>query len=936
MNLILILILSSITLVANAQPIVAATDEPTSVAMAPVAEASAQTAVLGAPSPNVRLSLITCQPGNPMYSKYGHTAIHLVDSAYNLDYIFNYGVFDFNEPHFLLHFISGLTDYQLDVEPTWFFFESCYAVGRFNIYEQQLNLTYEQRCAIIYALMANLQPQNKFYRYNFVFKNCSTQAYHIILRHLGDSLLTPEFDKRQDTFRDLINYYSGDYTWGQYSINLLFGREADRLMKPQERLFLPEQLMNYCSEARFASTGEHLAEDIFVGTFYPQKGHPLTSPLAVELAIALLCLILAFVDYRRRRISWWLDAALLFLFGIFGLIIWYLSLFSSHPLVGENINMLWLNPLLLIVAIMICTRRGRQFLCSRTGRLIAALYVLGSFVAILFWGQHHPFVILPTAFSIHFLTGISIGNRRTNYPSPNSDPTNSRLPNSRLPNRHSANRHSALGRFPALLLALLISTTLSAEPAQLTVVALVEGLNSQALSELRPYWQQGGLRRLAEEAYHTDISFSQLCYGGPEMTATLLTGTYPDQHGIASSHYFLRQDRSTHYVFEDKQENGIGTDLQLSTRALHSTTVGDELRLCYGSNAKIYAIGLTPDNTLPLAGHSANACCWLDAQSQQWVSTTYYPEGLPTAADKANFDGTIAAKAGSTWTPRLNVDSYLHPTTSELRHNGFTYNTSDVLRHSPTANSLVIDLALSMQQTERMGTDKTPDLLLLELTVVSPNAGSDLLQSAEQEDMYLALNQDLGYLIEQLTKRIGADNLNLILVGKPSLGFSEQQLTDANLQVTHFDINRAAALLSTYLMAVYGHERWIDGRHEQHIFLNRTLIEQKSMSLTEVEQQVAQFLMEFDGVADAYPVWQIPLLRPQERVARLQHSCYKRFAGDIAILLEDHTLLFDSDKQIDHVIDAHSMAPLFILSGNRAPHPSVTGDVTELKNLILK
>ena len=65
-------------------------------------------------------------------------------------------------------------------------------------------------------------------------------------------------------------------------------------------------------------------------------------------------------------------------------------------------------------------------------------------------------------------------------------------------------------------------------------------------------------------------------------------------------------------------------------------------------------------------------------------------------------------------------------------------------------------------------------------------------------------------------------------------------------------------------------------------------------------------------------------------------SCYKRFAGDIAILLEDHTLLFDSDKQIDHVIDAHSMAPLFILSGNRAPHPSVTGDVTELKNLILK
>ena len=52
-------------------------------------------------------------------------------------------------------------------------------------------------------------------------------------------------------------------------------------------------------------------------------------------------------------------------------------------------------------------------------------------------------------------------------------------------------------------------------------------------------------------------------------------------------------------------------------------------------------------------------------------------------------------------------------------------------------------------------------MLMLHLNTLSPAAESDYIASAEHEDMYLWLNQDLGYLMEQLDKRIGRTNYQI-------------------------------------------------------------------------------------------------------------------------------------------------------------------------------
>ena len=382
-------------------------------------------------------------------------------------------------------------------------------------------------------------------------------------------------------------------------------------------------------------------------------------------------------------------------------------------------------------------------------------------------------------------------------------------------------------------------------------------------------------------------------------------------------------------MLEDDAAHGIGSSLRLSPRNLLSQTMTDRMRLLY-PNAKIYAIGIQPETTILLAGHTANACCWLDAATQQWCSTAAYSEGLPSAAYAQNQNGRIAALMEHTWTPRMDIPAYASPTPQE-RKKGFSYAVKDVLYRAPEANTLVIELALEIQQTQKMGTDATPDLLMLQLHALSPAAEADYIASAEHEDVYLRLNQDLGFLMEQLDRRIGKANYQLLVVGRPVMGTSIQAMTDLNMPVQQFNTDRAAALTGTYLMALYGHERWVDGAYGQSIYLNRTLIEQKRLSLETLQRQVANFLMDFEGVQIAMPgheAMQHPVLGS---------TLCKRHTGDVVFLLQPGWQLMQDEQQaVDRVIDDKPTSPLLFWSGTLRPMPQAPLTATDVADLIFQ
>ena len=139
-------------------------------------------------SSRIRISLLTCTPGDELYSIFGHSAIRIIDSNSVTDYVFNYGTFNFEDDGFYLKFIRGKLLYFLSVENSQDFMYE-YSSMRRGITEQVLNFSAEEKKQIEYALIENLKDENKYYKYDFFLDNCTSRLRDIILKYKSPRLL---------------------------------------------------------------------------------------------------------------------------------------------------------------------------------------------------------------------------------------------------------------------------------------------------------------------------------------------------------------------------------------------------------------------------------------------------------------------------------------------------------------------------------------------------------------------------------------------------------------------------------------------------------------------------------------------------------------------------------------------------------------------------
>ena len=125
-------------------------------------------------SKEARISLITISPGNQLYTRFGHSAIRINDPQQELDIVYNYGTFDFDTPGFYTKFLRGKLLYFLSV---YSFDRMVRTYEYFNqsVYEQELNLTFEQKIAVYNFLNWNYLPDNRYYLYDFFYDNCSSR-----------------------------------------------------------------------------------------------------------------------------------------------------------------------------------------------------------------------------------------------------------------------------------------------------------------------------------------------------------------------------------------------------------------------------------------------------------------------------------------------------------------------------------------------------------------------------------------------------------------------------------------------------------------------------------------------------------------------------------------------------------------------------------------
>lgn len=330
---------------------------------------------------SVEISLLTCSPGSEVYSVFGHTAIR-INNLGNHDggTVVNYGLFDFHQENFILKFIFGLCDYQVGAT-SWDSFVREYTYEGRGIKEQILNLTSEDKLAILSALEENLRAENKTYRYNFFYNNCTTKARDIIISNLNSTVHYPTAEDTGTTFRKLIHEYNKDYPWARFGEDFLLGIMADLNTGKSEQQFLPDNLCNDFELAIYEGKPLVKKSNILLQPSVKviEKDFPI-SPIefAIFLSVAILCIEM--IEIKKKKIYWGVDVALMVSSGLCGIIL-TLMIFSQHPCVQLNLLILIFNPLSLIFAwhAMKRMRHGKSYGWWKVWQVLIIAGLIGSF-----------------------------------------------------------------------------------------------------------------------------------------------------------------------------------------------------------------------------------------------------------------------------------------------------------------------------------------------------------------------------------------------------------------------------------------------------------------------------------------------------------------------------------------------------------------------------
>lgn len=313
-----------------------------------------------------KITLLTCSPGDELYSVFGHSAIRVNDPILELDWVFNYGTFNFADPNFYTNFIRGKLNYILSVAD-YNNFKLEYMMEERWIWEQELNITASERQYLFDSLIINYQPENRYYLYDFFFDNCATRIRDIFYEAIERDII---FDYRpletDKSFRELLMPYLIEKPWARLGINLALGLPSDKTAAPWDYMFLPDHMMTVFEHARFQS--ENGTSDFTPGSEIILEGNDLPratfryAPLWIFLLVLLVTVIISHRNLQSKRFSWWYDRMLFGSAGLLGLLISFLWFGTDHQVTVWNLNILWAHPLHLMIIFFFSEKKHMKLL----------------------------------------------------------------------------------------------------------------------------------------------------------------------------------------------------------------------------------------------------------------------------------------------------------------------------------------------------------------------------------------------------------------------------------------------------------------------------------------------------------------------------------------------------------------------------------------------
>ena len=351
---------------------------------------------------SIRVSLITCSPGQEVYALYGHTALRLQNYTKGQDLVFNYGVFSFKQPNFIWRFVRGQCDYMVVPVP-WQYFTKEYEERGSSITAQVLNLTPEESNRLYARMIEDCKPENRQYRYNFLYNNCTTKVRDAIEACVEGRVVYPDSIPLY-TYRQMLHQYTREHPWAQEGNDILLGASVDTSLSARAAMFAPEYMLRYADNAYVYADNNDKRPLVLEKEILLQKKPCVVEPefpLSPMQAMLVLLAFAVLIVLLERWLNWqlWLwDIVLLLGQGVSGLLLLFMFFFSEHPAVDSNWQIWVLNPIALIALPMVVKAAYKH---KKTLWHVAFFVILSTFLVFSPWmPQEFGKLVVPLALTL--------------------------------------------------------------------------------------------------------------------------------------------------------------------------------------------------------------------------------------------------------------------------------------------------------------------------------------------------------------------------------------------------------------------------------------------------------------------------------------------------------------------------------------------------------
>jgi len=333
---------------------------------------------------------------------------------------------------------------------------------------------------------------------------------------------------------------------------------------------------------------------------------------------------------------------------------------------------------------------------------------------------------------------------------------------------------------------------------RLAVVISVDQFRSDYLVRFRPYFGEGGFKKLLEGgADYQECHYRHAITKTAPGHATILSGVNANVHGIVGNEWLDRSSWLVMNAVEDPDSPIVGGPAGVphspggllerksgrSPLNFRATTVGDQLKLRFGSASRVVAVSNKDRAAILLGGKLADAAYW--QENDRFVSSRFYEPALPAWVTAFNGRDLIKRYFGQTWTRLLPTAAYElvqgpDDVPGETMNFGYTHNFPhridgghpdvrssyyDAFEVGPYSSEVLGQFAIEALHAEKLGQHAHPDLLCISFSQIDHVGHEFGPDSHEMMDSVLRLDGILARLIAAVEAQVGAGHYLLVLTG---------------------------------------------------------------------------------------------------------------------------------------------------------------------------